>query len=120
MLALLIIGGWFVGGLLFILWDSLIGLGVEFDGYENPPLLLVAAFWPIAIPCLLFYNFIRLCDFLKEEREDRQKQKRKAEEKKRVEAEKLRVAAEKEFEASMAQVEAEMRTYSEATSKNKA
>ncbi len=120
MIALLILGGWFVGGLLFILWDALIGLGVDFDGYENPPLLLVAAFWPIAIPCLLFYNFIQLCQYLKEKREEHQREERKKKEKEEEVARKLRVAAEKEFEASMAQVEAEMRTYSEGKTQNKA
>lgn|SRR5574339_195620 len=119
MIALWLLGSWFVGGLLFILWDSLIGLGVDFDGYENPPLVLVAAFWPIAIPCLLFYNFIRLCEYLKDAREERQKKARKEQEKKRVQEEKLRIAAEKEFEASMAQVEEEMRTYSATQAKNK-
>lgn len=118
MIALLIIGSWFVGGLLFILWDALIGLGVDFDGYENPPLLLVAAFWPIAIPCLLFYNFIRLCDYLKDKREERKKAERKKKEKEEEVARKLRIAAEKEFEESMAQVEAEMTTYA-SKAKNK-
>jgi hypothetical protein len=117
MIALLCIGFYIAMTLGVCLWDAFIGLGIELDGDENPPLALAACLWPMAIPILLVHNFIRLCAFIKESREDRQKQKRKTQEKLRIQEEKLRVAAEKEFEASMAQVEAEMRTY-EATSKN--
>jgi len=113
MMELLIIGLWFVGGLLFCLWDSFIGLGCELDGSENPPLLFAAACWPIAVPVLLFHNFCRLCEHIKDSRKEKQRKTERAQ----AQKEKLRIAAEREFEANMAQVEAEM-AYSDAT-KNK-
>jgi hypothetical protein len=118
MIVLLCFGLYILGAILFCLWDSFIGLGCELDGYENPPLVMAACLWPIAIPILLVYNFARLCEFIKESRKERQESKRKNQEKIRRQEEKLRIAAEKEFEASMAQVEEEMRTYSATQSKN--
>lgn len=96
-----------LGVLSFCLWDACVGLGVDFDGYQNPPLAIVAGLWFISIPILLMYNFVRLCVYLKDIRIERQKK----EEKQRIQEEK-RVALEakkraKEIEEAFLELESE-------------
>lgn len=81
---------WFIiyicGIVSFLLWDTFIGLSVEFDGYQQPPLVLAAAFWFITLPLLLVYRFIRFCNRVKDDRLKKQAAVRREQEKKRLAA----------------------------------
>lgn len=57
-----------VGFVSIYIWDTFIGLGVDFDDYGQPPLALVAGLWFISAPILLIYNFGRLLDYFKNKR----------------------------------------------------
>ena len=98
MIALLFIGLYISAIIGFCLFDALVGLGYDFDGYKDPPLALVAVFWPIAVPILAVFGFARYTRNLKETRIAKQEHQRQ-----------LRVAAEREVETAMKQVEAEIR-----------
>lgn len=81
----------------FCYWDALIGLGYDFDGYQAPPLVLAALFWPLALPFVLVNGLANHVSNVKDKRIEREKKQRR-----------VRVAAEKEAEKLMQQVEEEL------------
>ncbi len=81
----------------FMLWDAFVGLPANFDGHDNPPLWLVALFWPIATPCLMALQFSNFLEASKEKRVEKEKQRKR-----------LRVAAEKEEQRVLRQLEREL------------
>lgn len=77
MSVILVLGFYFLTAISFMAFDAIVGLPVEFDGYENPPLWLVALFWPIAIPCMLAMRINNLFSSIKEKRLEREEKRRK-------------------------------------------
>jgi small-conductance mechanosensitive channel len=96
-----------LGVLSFCLWDACIGWGATFDGYQNPPLVLVAFLWFISIPILLMYNFVKLCNYIKDTRIERQEKEKKQriQEEKRATLEAKKCA--KEIEDAFLELESE-------------
>jgi hypothetical protein len=104
---ILIISIYIIGVLSFFLWDSFVGWGVDLDGFYNPPLPLAAGLWFISIPILMMYNFIRLCQHIKDTRVERQKKEKKfriQEEKRKAVEDAMR---EKEIEKAFLELEAD-------------
>ena len=101
MIVLYIFAGYLAGLVAFIVWDAIIGFGVEFDGGDWPPMALAVAVWPIMIPLALISVLLNSLQGLKEKRISRRETKRK-----------LRIALQKEEETLLEQVEEELqRTY---------
>ena len=92
--------GYFIGILLFLVWEAVIGCGVRFytDINDGPTAVLAAIFWPVAIPIILLVNFSSLLDSIRNKRIQKEENKTK-----------LRIAAQKELDTYMEQVEAEMK-----------
>lgn len=95
---LLIIAAYIVVTIGFIAWDAFIGLPWEFDGHENPPIALVAFFWPISIWFCFFAGIANQFTKVKEKRLDKEKIQ-----------ERLRIATEKEIENYIEEVEEEIK-----------
>lgn len=89
-----------IGFILFCLWDAFIGFGniVEFDGYDAPPVFLVAWFWFIAVPVLLLFAFFDVLCSIKHSRKERAKLKRKMRVDAEEQARKILEEAEREME----------------------
>jgi len=104
MIAFLVFVSYLLMAMAFCAWDAFIGLPVEFDGRENPPLVLVAAFWPVAAPILVLVSFANFLGRVKEKREYREEQQRK-----------VRVAAQKEMDNYLEEVEKELKRYARKT-----
>lgn len=68
MIMFLFIASYMVVALLFCIFDAAIGFGIEFDGYQAPPLGLVALFWPLAIPIMMLIAFIIFLEKIKKKR----------------------------------------------------
>lgn len=83
----------------FCLWDSWIGMPVNWNSYgsESPPLGIAAIGWPIAIPIVALIGFVNYLDEAKEKRKKQDKQKQK-----------IRIAAEEELEKYNQEVEEEV------------
>jgi hypothetical protein len=77
MLFIFILLLYIIGIPLFYLGDAAIGYGVDFDGFETPPLSVVASFWPIAVPILLIHKFGKICVNLKTKRKEKESRKEK-------------------------------------------
>lgn len=94
----------------FCFWDSLVGFPANFDGQDNPPAAVIAAFWPIAIPILACMSLSIYLDRLKSNREEKENQLNK-----------IRIAAQKEQAIYLEQVELELKEtiIDERKSKNK-
>lgn len=105
---LLALGGYFLMMMAFYAWDAFIGFPVEFDGHDQPPLLLVAAFWPIAVPIIILYKFSLSLEQVKRKRVVKEKQ-----------LEKVRVAAQVEMDLYLEEVERELKRH-ERKAKNRA
>lgn len=56
---------------IFYLLDAYIGFAIDFDGNGNPPLILAALIWPIALPCFIVISFLNFCDRVKVKRLNR-------------------------------------------------
>ncbi len=83
----------------FALWDSFIGMPVEWDpnGNNNAPRWLGALAWPISTPIVLLIAFSEFLQRAKDKRINRENQR-----------ERLRIAAEKEEQTLLQQVEKEL------------
>lgn len=90
--------GYLLGSFAFCLWDSWIGMPVDWnDRYgETPPLGVAAAFWPIAVPIVALIAFN---NYLKESKENRIVQEKNKQ--------KLRIAQQKEMDEAWEQIEEE-------------
>ena len=98
MIALLIIAAYIACIIGFIAWDALVGFPFEFDGYELPPLVLVAILWPIGLPIVLFATVSDKLSKVKANRIVKEKKRNK-----------LRIAAQKEIDNYMEEAEEEMK-----------
>jgi hypothetical protein len=99
MIALIIFAIYIAGIFGMWLWDSFIGLAIDFDGYEGPPLALACVFWPLAFPIALMVGFGEKLNNVKKRRLEREAHQAK-----------VRVAAQKELDIYMQEVEEELRT----------
>lgn len=98
MTTLLVIAAYIACIIGFMAWDAFIGLPFDFDGYQNPPVGLVAILWPLAVPICFFTWVSRAFSNIKKNRLTKEERRRK-----------LRVAAEEEIEEYMDEVEEEIR-----------
>ena len=98
MIVLLSIAAYIVCIIGFMAWDALVGFPYEFDGYELPPLTLVAILWPIALPFVFFASIGNKLSKVKENRIVKEKKRNK-----------LRIAAQKEIDNYMEEAEEEMK-----------
>lgn len=99
-----------IGIVLFCLWDAAVGFGVDFDGHEQPPLALVAAFWPAAIPILLINSYANFLSSLKEKRIKKEREASELAWQKKQKEEKLRIQLEREQEEYLKDVERELKS----------
>jgi len=79
------------------IWDAFLGLGIDFNGRENPPLALVAFFWPCAIPITMLILFFKYLGGMKEKRLMKERVRRKE-----------RIRIEREQELILANIESEL------------
>jgi len=104
---------WFVlyiiGIFSFILWDAVIGLGTELDGISNPSLTIGAIFWFIFTPILLVFNFVQLCQYLKESRFKREEDAYKEKIKIQNKQEKIRIQTERDIEEALLELDKEIK-----------
>jgi len=96
-IALICLGIYIMNIFAFCAWDAFIGLPVDFDGYNNPPLWLVAIVWPIAVPILSVISFNNFLQSVKEKRIEKAELKRKT-----------RIKLQKEEAALLRQIEKEL------------
>lgn len=110
MIALFIILGYLAMIAGMYLWEAFIGLGCEWsDESDVPGLNCAAIFWPISLPIILIYNFLKFVDNTKEKRIERNRQEERVRKKREEQQEKLRIAAQREEEAIVEQVEKELK-----------
>jgi hypothetical protein len=92
-----ILGIYFGGMLLFALWDSYIGFGIEFDDNIWPPIQLALGFWPFALVAAIIAGIGMTLQSVKNQRIKKQDAQKR-----------IRVVAEKEQEAILEQIEKEI------------
>jgi len=106
MIALFILATYFATVMGFCIWDAKVGFGFEWDGFDRPPLVLAAFFWPITLPYAFFMWFSKALTRAKKARLARE-----------AEQEKIRVAAENDLAAALAQLESEESYETKATNR---
>jgi hypothetical protein len=92
------------------LWEAFIGLGIEWSrDDETPGLNCAAIFWPVSLPIILVYNFLKYVEHTTEKRVERSRQEERIQKKREEQQERLRIVAQKEEEAIVEQVEKELK-----------
>lgn len=97
MAALLFFIVWFSGILIFLLFEAIIGVGIDLDSEEYPGAIFTAVFWPITIPLIIMYHFMSLVSFLKRRRISRLNIKLKKKRAKDLEERKIAALVDKEL-----------------------
>lgn len=75
MIVLLVIFSYIAVTICFIAWDAFIGLGYNSNDPELPPLSLVALFWPLSIPLLIWCSVLDKLDAIKVNRINRERKR---------------------------------------------
>lgn len=82
----------------FCVWDAVFGFSVvDFNGINNPPPIIPALVWFLAVPVIMLAMFVSLLSGIKDKRIIREKERKQ-----------LRIKAEREQQAAMAYVDQEL------------